>query len=117
VPRPDQPQLPLYAVATGGALVDGIAYAGLKKGQCKFVDAPKGIGGGDGVDEDAKQEWIEDTQAWMSELDELARELEDGLALANPKRGAATCRYCDLQCFCRIYESTQQLADGDYEDE
>ncbi|MFT4561697.1 MAG: ATP-dependent helicase/nuclease subunit B [Gammaproteobacteria bacterium] len=104
LPRPDQPQLPLYAVcAGGGEEVAGIAYAGLKKGECKFVDEPKGMGQ-TATSLEAAQQWSITKRDWHGALTALAEELEHGLAIANPKRGQTTCRYCDLQSLCRIHE-------------
>ena len=103
LPRPDQPQLPLYAVCAGDEEVAGIAYAGLKKGECKFVDEPKGVGRATTSLEEAKL-WSITKRDWHGALTALAEELERGLAIADPKRGQTTCRYCDLQSFCRIHE-------------
>jgi hypothetical protein len=102
--------LPLYAVTTGGDSVSGIAYAGLKKGQCKFVDEPQGIGRDTALNEDALAQWTLTTQQWREALIELADEIESGLAVTAPKRGSVTCRFCDLQCLCRIHEAPQRLA-------
>jgi ATP-dependent helicase/nuclease subunit B len=117
LPRPDQPQLPLYAVCTGGEEVAGIAYAGLKNGECKFVDEPKGIGQA-AISLEVAEQWSITKRDWYSALTALAEEIEHGLAIADPKRGPATCRYCDLQSFCRIDEhSPNELLDAENADD
>lgn len=102
-PRPDQPQLPVYALAEHADPVAGIAYAQLRTRDCRVVDFPPrclGRGAGD----EAAEQWRQRTAQWATELAHLADEFAAGWALADPKRGAATCRYCDLQPLCRIDE-------------
>ena len=104
VPRPDQPQLPLYAVTSNTEKVAGIVYARLKKGSCKIVDEPSGITNDSSMDDGSAAEWSAQLADWQAALERLAAEIETGLAVADPKRGAATCRNCDLQCLCRVCE-------------
>jgi len=117
VPRPDQPQLPIYAVTAIDEPVSGIAYARLKKGGCKIVDEPTEIAGDSPLGEDSAAGWDVQTEAWRIALETLATEIQSGFAVADPKRGAITCRFCDLQCFCRVHESpprhTQERGDDD----
>lgn len=103
-PRPDQPQLPLYSVTSDTASVGGIAYARLKKGNCKIIDEPHGITGGSEIDVGSATKWTLQMAEWRIALEGLADEIEEGFSVADPKRGAVTCRTCDLQCLCRIYE-------------
>lgn len=100
VPRPDDPQLPLYAVSADAEQISGIAYAGLKKGACKIVDEPQGIMIDAQVADSA--DWNERRQAWDSALKTLTQEIGSGYAPADPKNGVSTCRRCDLQCLCRV---------------
>ncbi len=104
VPRPDQPQLPLYAVTSGTEETAGIAYARVKKGACRIVDEPDGIAADSTIDEEANADWRLQLVQWRKTLECLAGEIESGLAVADPKRGATTCRHCDLQCLCRIHD-------------
>lgn len=116
-PRPDQPQLPLYAVTSDIASVGGIAYARLKKGDCKIIDEPRGIIGGRARDVGSATKCTLEMAEWRIALEGLADEIEEGFAVADPKRGATTCRNCDLQCLCRIYEvrprGISERSDGD----
>lgn len=102
-PRPDQPQLPVYALAAHTDPVAGIAYAQLRTRDCRIVDFPSRCTGR-GAGDDAAEQWRQRTGEWATELANLADEFAAGWALADPKRGAATCRYCDLQPLCRIDE-------------
>jgi ATP-dependent helicase/nuclease subunit B len=113
VPRPDQPQLPLYAVGVIDERVAGIAYARIKKGSCRIVDEPRGIMRDGGVASDASAAWAIRQEEWRVALADLADEIASGFALVDPKRGAVTCRYCDLQCLCRIHDPGRATATGD----
>jgi probable DNA repair protein len=103
-PRPDQPQLPVYAIAMEGEPVAGIAYAQIRSHDCRIVDFPPKCTGRRARD-DAAEQWRQRRDEWTAELANLAGEFAAGLALADPKRAAATCRYCDLQTLCRIDEA------------
>lgn len=102
-PRPDQPQLPAYALAAHAEPVVGIAYAQLRTRDCRIVDFPPRRTG-HGAADDAAEQWSGRHAEWSHELTNLVDEFAAGWALADPKRGAATCRYCDLQALCRIDE-------------
>lgn len=102
-PRPDQPQLPVYAIASTDAPVAGIAYARIRSRDCRIVDFPPQCTSRRARD-DAGEQWQRRREEWSVELANLAEEFATGLALADPKRAAATCRYCDLQTLCRIDE-------------
>jgi probable DNA repair protein len=104
-PRPDQPQLPVYALAASAGPVAGIAYAQVRTGDCRIVDFPSRCTGRSAGDDGAEQ-WHRRTEEWSAELAGLAAEFTAGYARVAPKRAAATCRYCDLQALCRIDETT-----------
>ncbi|MSQ51803.1 MAG: PD-(D/E)XK nuclease family protein [Betaproteobacteria bacterium] len=116
--RPDEPQLPLYAVgnAVGGGAPAGVvalAFARVSAGNMAF----RGIGREQslipGVDIIEKQRakaarlyqnWDEVLSGFRRELDALGAEFVRGEARVAPKQGAATCRYCELHALCRISE-------------
>ncbi len=103
-PRPDQPQLPLYALAAHADPVVAIAYAQLRTRDCRIVDFPprrSGRGAGD----DAAEQWQQRSGEWVTELANLGDEFAAGWARVDPKRGVATCRYCDLHPLCRVNEA------------
>jgi len=112
--RPDEPQLPLYAV-TASEAVAAVAFARVKTGEMEF----KGIAQEEELFPGVKTISAQRTQAakqygswdallegWRHELDALGREFASGEARVDPKnrRNLATCRYCEVKPFCRIYE-------------
>ena len=110
--RPDDPQLPLYAVTGGGAFdkaIAVIAFAGVKHGESGFAGLAESDDLLPGVHTDPDQTWSDRFSGWETVLRQLAREFREGKANVAPKDQKA-CRYCDLHCFCRIYEKTGVLA-------
>jgi len=99
--RPDEPQLPLYAV-TAGEDVSAVAFAKLKAGEMKFAGFSLREKAIPGV-KPAKS-WPGLMQYWKTELEHLASGFAQGEARVDPKNGLATCRKCDLQPLCRVHE-------------
>jgi probable DNA repair protein len=111
--RPDEPQLPLYLVASEPD-ARGIAFARLRAGERRFV----------ALAEDASMlptarvdDWQRDhadwpalVDAWREELTRLADNFAAGIATVAPKR-IDTCRYCGVAMLCRYNERIGQLAD------
>ena len=111
--RPDEPQLPMYALAPG-IDVAAVAFGQVKAGRMGF----KGLGREKGllegvvtIDKDrstaAKQyqgDWGRVVEKWRVELEAIGGGFAAGDARVDPKRGAATCANCDQHTFCRIAE-------------
>ena len=103
--RPDEPQLPLYLVAseTGAR---GIAFAQVKAGaqNMKFVAMA--------ADETLlpvkkatpERGWDAQVVEWRRVLERLATQFAAGEAAVQPKKTGLTCRNCDVQPLCRIHE-------------
>jgi RecB family exonuclease len=108
--RPDDPQLPLYALTDAGPVAalsfavlraDQVAFEGLARdaallpGVARFDEAKssKHLASWDGV-----------FDGWRSELEGLAREFLAGDAKVAPKNYPRTCEYCDLGSLCRVRE-------------
>lgn len=85
--RPDEPQLPIYAV-TAEPTPAAVAFAQVRRGDCQWVAAPVP------VDE------------WREVVENLAQELREGRAVVGPKDGGKPCEYCHLQTLCRVAEVT-----------
>jgi RecB family exonuclease len=115
--RPDEPQMPLYALSGDEKLV-ALAYGRLKTGELGF----KGVAAAEdllpGVTTLAKQRsaaakasgsWDDMLAAWRRELESLGRGFAAGDARVDPKRGDATCQYCGRQALCRISERTAEI--------
>ncbi|HEY1773210.1 MAG TPA: PD-(D/E)XK nuclease family protein [Gammaproteobacteria bacterium] len=108
--RPDDPQLPLYAVGERADLA-AVSYACLRPGETGFVGLaarggmPEGIGlyaEKRGKPEQA-QDWDGLLAYWDKNLTQLATAYAGGDAQVDPKR-AQTCEYCHLSTLCRIHE-------------
>lgn len=130
-PRPDEPQLPLYAVGAGkalgsGASVAALAYARPRAGAMNFLGIsrdPNLIPGVNPLDKHkseaarAYRSWDHLLASMRAELEALGREFMSGEARVDPKRGARTCEKCDLQGLCRISERDAADAFGADEEE
>jgi probable DNA repair protein len=107
--RPDEPQLPLYAV-TADVGVSAVAFAKLKTGDMKFAGLSLRENEIPGV-KPAKS-WSGLMQYWRTELEKLASGYSRGDARVDPKKGLATCRNCDLQPLCRVHERISALEES-----
>jgi ATP-dependent helicase/nuclease subunit B len=121
-PRPDEPQLPLYALSQGTAEELGaVAYACVKAGDMAFKGIAREEGLIPGVKTVAGQQriqaardyasWEELLAGWRYELEALGKEFTSGEARVDPKHGDETCRYCELKPLCRVNERVGGLGD------
>jgi ATP-dependent helicase/nuclease subunit B len=116
-PRPEDPQVPLYAVGrvAGPQGVSALAFARAKPGEMEFKGIARDKDLIPGVDTLAEQRleaarglrtWDALLDHWRGEFDALGREFHAGEARVLPKRGDLTCRLCDLRPLCRVNERT-----------
>ncbi|HLE65991.1 MAG TPA: PD-(D/E)XK nuclease family protein [Burkholderiales bacterium] len=105
--RPDEPQLPLYAVSAKEE-IGAVAFARLKTGEMRFMGFSREDGLVPGVN--AAKSWQGLLESWKRELESLAQGFAAGDARVDPKRGLATCRNCDLHTLCRVYERHSPLS-------
>jgi probable DNA repair protein len=106
-PRPDEPQLPLYA---GFGQIDhlkGVLLGRVREDKVKFI----------GRVEDARLVMPGDAkltrppygaamlQSWRSVLLDLGQQFLNGEAQVDPKQYPKTCEFCDLPGLCRVAES------------
>jgi ATP-dependent helicase/nuclease subunit B len=109
--RPDEPQLPLYAVNRQGQ-VAAVLFAQVRAGDAGF----KGYAAEEGLVPGAKvRELDADLAEWRRVLDRLGAGFRAGVSNVDPKR-AATCRYCALLPLCRFSESETPAAAFEAED-
>ena len=101
--RPEQPQLPLYAV-TSEAAPAALAFARLRTGKTGFHGLAAEAGLLPGVSPQKDVDWQEQLEAWRQELDRLATEFRAGWAAVDPRDGDQTCRTCGLTALCRVSE-------------
>lgn len=108
--RPEEPQLPLYAVSGAGD-VCGVSFVRLHAQEVAFkgivrdtnaltsdagTEAWKGI--------KCIEDWNALLEGWRSMLEALAREFLAGRAEVAPKRYPETCKHCDFGLLCRVSE-------------
>ncbi len=114
--RPDDPQLPLYAIAAKED-VAAVAFARLKTGEMRFMGLSREECATCCRRSKAGGSPLGLLATWRRELDLLGREFADGVARVDPKRGLKTCRHCDLHPLCRVHERIAALEDEDGSDD
>ena len=100
-PRPDDPQLPLYALAAPEELA-AVAFAKLKPGEMKFMGYSRAEQLLPNVQ--IYRDWPTLLAQWQKDAEALAGAFAEGDAHVDPKEGLKTCRRCDLHTLCRVYE-------------
>jgi probable DNA repair protein len=123
-PRPDDPQLPLYALqplpggrAAGIAFVQAhplrVRFAGVaQQGDAWLPGIARATSSDDGS-ADPEADWEAQRHAWADALRLLADEFLRGVAGVTPKYGAKTCEFCDLQPLCRFAVPDHHVDDLD----
>jgi probable DNA repair protein len=117
--RPEDPQLPLYAISaekTPAAVVfavirdDGCLYKGVVKTGGIFPDLPPKESKTTQYLVDAGHEMPKTIEDWRQILHHLMAGFLAGEAAIDPKNGRKTCEnsYCELQPLCRIGELEQR---------
>ena len=103
-PRPEDPQLPLYAVAAKTA-VQGVAFARVRPQECRLtgVADPAAVAGRFATADDFDAASFEDLLGqWRETLTGLAEQFRTGNAAVDPLR-PAVCRRCHLHALCRVF--------------
>ena len=100
-PRPDDPQLPLYAVAAPEELA-AVVFAKMRPGEMRFMGYSK-------ADKllprvEVYRDWQKLLDTWKRDADALGKSFAAGEAPVDPKEGLKTCRMCELHTLCRVYE-------------
>ena len=106
--RPDDPQLPLYALNASEPIA-AVVFAKLKTGAMRYL----GFSDRKDLIPDVKpaKDWAALLAGWKQELEALGSGFASGDARVDPKKLLQTCRYCDLQPLCRVYERVSALGD------
>ena len=116
-PRPDEPQVPLYALGSGEDVAAAV-FAVIKAGEAEFkgvarendlLPGVKTISESRSVAAAQYESWDALLSGWQTELDRLGQGFAAGDARVDPKRGDLTCRFCDLHSLCRINERSADL--------
>jgi ATP-dependent helicase/nuclease subunit B len=108
-PRPDDPQVPLYAIAASEELA-AVTFAKLRAGEMKFVGYART---GDLLPNVAppRTSWPALLAQWKKDAEALGKAFVSGDAHVDPKEELKTCRRCELQTLCRVYEKFSGLAE------
>ncbi len=101
--RPDEPQLPLYALVQTEP-VAAIGFAVLKAGTARYCFVGEQEDLLPGTAQNKQKRWSELLSGWRDSLTMLADEFCAGRADVAPKAGERTCKYCDLHTLCRTHE-------------
>jgi ATP-dependent helicase/nuclease subunit B len=105
-PRPDDPQLPLYAVAAPEALA-AVVFAKVLPGEMRFMGYSQAESLLPKVQ--VYRDWKKLLAQWKQDAEALASSFAAGEARVDPKNELKTCRRCDLQTLCRVYEKFSGL--------
>jgi probable DNA repair protein len=111
-PRPDDPQLPLYAVAAPEELA-AVTFAKLVPGEMRFIGFSRQEKTIPQVNPPEKTSWPALLAQWKKDADALGTAFAAGDARVDPKDELKTCRRCDLQTLCRVYEKLSGLRSGE----
>ncbi|MHB8534636.1 MAG: PD-(D/E)XK nuclease family protein [Sulfuricaulis sp.] len=118
--RPDEPQLPIYALAQNN--VAAVAFAQIRKDETCFLGIALTAGLAPnvkpvaGIKEAAVLgSWKTLLAEWRRVIERLGEAFRTGDARVAPKDGTRTCEYCDVGPLCRIRELEEilQLGSGD----
>ena len=105
-PRPDEPQLPLYAV-TAGVPVAAVVFGVVRSGESRFAGLTVSGGIVPGVKAATGDDALENRiPRWRAVLENLAADFRSGKAAVDPKQPHQTCRICGLHGLCRMRESS-----------
>lgn len=108
--RPDEPQVPLYAISNG-APVAALAFAQVGPDGLRFkgLSNDAAVLPGTKVFAPSAEEQI---TAWRRVVESLAQAFRSGEAAADPKNGHGTCDLCKMTSLCRIHESAPEDDDA-----
>jgi ATP-dependent helicase/nuclease subunit B len=112
--RPDEPQLPLYAVSAKEDIA-AVVFARFRPGDMRFVGLSRDDKALPKVPK-AKEGWQPLLAGWKKEAERLGKSFAAGEASVDPKRDLITCRYCGLETLCRVYEKINVLAEEEFEE-
>ena len=119
--RPNEPQLPLYALTQPA--VTALAFAQLKTGKLKILGLSENNTDIDGIklfselksrknDEPVPETWEALLTQWYDVMTHLANDFMQGHAQVDPKDIQKSCGQCDLHSLCRIHER-REITDVD----
>lgn len=112
-PRPDDPQLPLYALLPEGDELKGVAFARLRAGRAmQWV----GYQSEEGILPAAKsnvRDMASLAEEWRGTLETLAVDFAEGRALVDPKSFDKNCERCAQRILCRVDKAALMETEDD----
>ncbi|MGH8282700.1 MAG: PD-(D/E)XK nuclease family protein, partial [Gammaproteobacteria bacterium] len=116
--RPDEPQLPCYAVSNRenlAAVLFGVLRPGESgyRGYAQSGDYVPGIAAYTPRGEEGEDAWEALLSEWQHVLTQLATGFAAGEASVDPKDRNQTCKYCHLAALCRVDELQGGGSDDD----
>ena len=114
--RPDEPQLPLYAIDMRQRQpVAAALFAQLRAGELGFngLAARTGIAPKVKPAGESEAAWQAQLDAWQTTLTNLAEAFRAGDARVDPKKFPQTCEHCGLQALCRVHERHPEVAENE----
>ena len=102
LPRPREPQLPIYA--TAGEDTDAAAFAQLVHGSVRLVGVADDMSGLRRPEQLGAEDYEALKAKWREALLSLADEYRGGLAKVAPQ-SPTDCRNCHLHSLCRVFEA------------
>ena len=102
LPRPREPQLPLYAMAVEGT--NAAAFAQLVRDSVRFLGVADDVPGLSRPGRLGARDFETLKADWREALLALAREYQAGTATVDPQR-TSDCRTCHLHSLCRVFET------------
>jgi probable DNA repair protein len=106
-PRPDEPQLPLYAGFGHIDHLKGVLLGRVREDKVKFIGRVEDAGiVMPGAAKLTRPPYsAEMLRGWQYVLSDLARQFLNGEAQVDPKQYPKTCEFCDLSGLCRVAEN------------
>lgn len=114
--RPDEPQLPLYAIDMRQRQpVAAALFAQLRAGDLAFNGLAARTGIAPRVKPAGENEgaWQAQLDAWQTTLTTLAEAFRAGDARVDPKKFPQTCEHCGLQALCRVHERHPEIVEDE----
>jgi probable DNA repair protein len=121
-PRPEQPQMPLYAAFGGATNLIGAVFAQVRPSKMGFKGRVEDVRANLSETLDARQlvtaPYTADlVEEWRGTLLHLAESFVRGEAQVDPRIYPKSCQYCSLQGVCRVAESRGTIPIDDSGDE
>lgn len=114
--RPDEPQLPLYAILSDADQLQGVAFGLVRAGEGRELKgyASPGILPGKPTKLKEAPTLAAQVERWRTVLEALAEEFHSGDARVRPKTYPKTCEHCGQRLLCRL--DVSQFEDLDDEE-